>query len=87
MKVYKEWLADENNNIVYKTLAEWAEYFGLKMVESTEWVWKTREGKFIDIEVEGGYGLFHKDFGKYADRLFFVGNADLDRCKIRIKRW
>ena len=86
MKVYKEWLVDENNNIVYKTLAEWAEYFGLHAVEGTTWVWKTRDDKFIDVEVEGGYGLLHKDFEKYADKMFFVGNADLDRAKIRIKR-
>ena len=85
MKVYREWLVDENNNIVYKTLVEWAEYFGLKMVNGTDWCWTTRSGKFIDIEVEGGYGLNHMDFGKYANRLFFVGNADLDRMKIRLK--
>ena len=86
MKVYKEWLADENNNIVYKTLAEWAEYFGLKAVEGTAWVWKTKDGKFIDIEVKGGYGLLHTEFSEYSNELFFVGNADLDRMKIRQKR-
>lgn len=84
MKVYKQWLADEDNKIVYKTLAEWAEYFGLKMVEGTQWMWKTREGKRIDIEKEGGYGLLHREFSEYADKLFFVGNADLDVHKIRI---
>ena len=85
MKVYKEWLTDENNNIAYKTLADWAVYFGLKKVENTNWCWRTRDGKFIDIEIEGGYGLLHKDFDKYANKMFFVGNADLDRMKIRIK--
>lgn len=85
MKVYKQWLADDNNNIAYKTLAGWAEYFGLKMVEGSDWAWMTRSGDFIDIEVEGGYGLLHKDFAKYADKEFFVGNADLDRMKIRIR--
>lgn len=84
MKVYKEWLADENNNIVYKTLTEWAEYFGLKMVAGSTWRWATRSGKYIDIEKEGGYGLLHSEFPEYADKLFFVGNADLDTVKIRI---
>lgn len=84
MKVYKQWLADENNNIVYKTLAEWAEYYGLKMVDGSEWAWMTRDGKHIDIEKEGGYCLFHSEFSEYADKLFFVGNADLDTQTIRI---
>lgn len=84
MKVYKQWLADENNNIVYKTLTEWAEYFGLKPVEGTTWRWTTRSGKHIDVEKEGGYGLLHSEFTEYADKLFFVGNADLDTVKIRI---
>ena len=83
MKVYKQWLADDNNKIIFKTLAEWAEFYGLKMVEGTTWCWKTRDGKFIDIERNGGYGLLHSEFGEYADKLFFVGNADLDRVKIR----
>lgn len=83
MKVYREWLCIEDNKIVYKTLAEWAEYFGLKMVEGSTWCWKTRDGKFIDIERVGGYGLLHSEFGEYADKMFFVGNADLDRMKIR----
>ena len=84
MKVYKQWLADENNNIVYKTLIEWAEYFGVKAVEGTPWAWQTREGKHIDIIKEGGYGLLHSEFPEYADKLFFVGNADLDTQTIRI---
>lgn len=84
MKIYKEWLADENNRIAHKTLAEWAEYFGLKMVIGTDWCWKTRDGQFIDIQVEGGYGLNHMDFGKYANRKFHVRNADLDRKKIAL---
>lgn len=83
MKVYKEWLTDENNEIVCRTLAEWAEYFGLEKVEETAWSWKTRDGRFIDIEKRGGYGLLHSEFNEYADKVFFVGNADLDRMKIR----
>ena len=43
LKVYKQWLADENNNIAHKTLTEWAEYFGLKMAEGSTWMWLTRE--------------------------------------------
>lgn len=85
MKIYKEWLADENNKIVYKTLAEWAEFFGLTPVEGSTWAWKTRDGKFIDVERMGGYGVLHNEFEKYANELFFVGNADLDRMKIRQK--
>ena len=84
-KVYKEWLVDDNNKTVYMTLREWAAYYGLTPVAGSSWAWMTRDGAFIDVEGRGGYGVTHADFDKYADDLFFVGNADLDRVKIRYK--
>lgn len=85
MKVYKQWLADENNEIVYKTLTEWAEYFGLKEIEGTNGLWETKNGMVIDIIGRYGRGIAHDHFDEYADDLFFVGNADLDSYTIRIK--
>lgn len=85
-KVYKEWLVDENGNTVYKPLSFWIEYFGITPVDNGCY-FKQKNGKFIDIEVHGGYGLNWEDRDKYENELFFVGNADLDRCKVRIKYW
>lgn len=83
-KIYKEWICNEENQIVYKPLRFWLEYFGATPV--SEYTCKTNKGKFIDVEVEGGYGMNWNEREDYLDKLFFVGNADLDRAKIRIKR-
>lgn len=87
-KVYKEWLADEDNNIVKMTLAEWFEYFKIEPA-FYEWAcgWTTQSWKssvkkerngFIEIERRGGYGLLHNEYEEYKDKLFFAGNADFD---------
>lgn len=85
MHVYKEWICDEKNNIVYMSLSKWAAYYKLSPVKSGRLeLWKSeRTGKIMDIEKANGYGLLHKEFRQYADHLFFVGNADLDTPKLR----
>lgn len=85
MKIYKEWLSEDGKSIAYKTLTEWAEYFGLKMVEGSTWAWQTRSGEHINVEKNGGYGLLHDEFGKCADKLYFVGNADLGRGYMKLR--
>lgn len=85
-KIYQEWLCDSENNIVYKPLSFWLDYFRINPIEGYNNYFKTSDGKFIDIEVNGGYGMEWNDRALYLDELFFVCNADLDRAKIRIKR-
>ena len=87
MHVYKEWLCDEQNNIVYMPLAKWAAYYKLNPFKSGKLeLWKSElTGKIMSIEKANGYGLLHKEFREYADHLFFVGNADLDTPKLREK--
>ena len=88
MKVYREWLCDEENNIVFKPLSFWFEYFGVKPLEYKEYrcFWKAENtGKRIDIEKNGGYGLTWEEYEAYKDKLFFVGNADLENPKLREK--
>jgi hypothetical protein len=82
-KVRGEWLVNENDNIVYKPLSFWLDYFGVKPVEGYLGIFKTRENHFIDIQLHGGRMMLWGDREKYLDNLFFVGNADLDRMKIR----
>ena len=81
-----EWLVDSTGNIVYKPLSFWLDYFGVKPIEGYEQFFKTKDGNFIDIELSGGYGLLWSEKDHYSDTLFFVGNADLDRMKIRQKQ-
>lgn len=88
MKVYKEWLCDENNKIVCKPLSFWFEYYNIKPLEYKDWrcFWKNeKEGRTIDIEKLGGYGLTWDEYEAYKDKLFFVGNADLEQHKLREK--
>lgn len=94
MKVYKEWLCDENNSIVYKPLSFWVEHFGLKpMDDEYKCYWKAEEkGKEVKfrgavvIELNGGYALTHRGYEAYKNELFFVANADLDTPKLRQKQ-
>jgi hypothetical protein len=85
MHVYKEWLCDEHNNIVYMPLSKWAAYYKLNPYKSGKIeLWKSElTGKIMSIEKADGYGLLHKEFREYVDHLFFVGNADLDTPKLR----
>ena len=50
-KIYQEWLCDSENNIVYKPLSFWLDYFGINPIEGYNNYFKTSDGKFIDIEV------------------------------------
>lgn len=92
MKVRKEWLCDENNNIVYKPLSFWFKYFGLKPIDGHLCCWKAeandKEVTFrgaVLIEVMGGYAMTHNGYEEFKDDLFFVANADLDTPKLRMK--
>ena len=83
--VHGEWLCDSENHIIKKPLSFWFNYYG---VIPTEWrgyeLWRsTKTGKYMDIEKNGGYGLRHDQYEEYKDKLFFVGNADLDTPKLR----
>lgn len=84
MKVYREWLCDENNNIVKKPLSFWFEFFGVTAPDANiKWFWTDKRSKRIDIEKNGGDGLLHDEYDQYKDKLFFCGNADLDNHKLR----
>lgn len=87
MKIYKQWLADDDNNILFKPLSFWFEYFGIVPGYSIDGYqyWKTKAGKRIDIELCGGYGLKQSEYESKKNNLFFVGNADLDVWKVREK--
>lgn len=88
-KVRKEWLCDENGDIVIMTLREWSEYFKITPTTYTysetgntyemykSEIKKTRNG-YIDIYKRGGYGLTHDEYEKYMDKSFRTGNADFD---------
>lgn len=89
MKIRKEWLVDENNNIVKMTLREWFEYFKISPTTytypetgNTYELWRSENKKerngYIDIYVNGGYGLKHCELDKYMDKVFRTGNADFD---------
>lgn len=85
-EVRGEWLVDNDGKIVYKPLSFWLDYFGVKPVDGHPYIFKTNEDRvFIDIELHGGYSMNWNDKDKYMNELFFVGNADLCRMKIRQK--
>ena len=89
-KVSKEWLvnADDNKTAV-RPLSFWFEYFGIAPIDGTSWAWSTARNTrcgFIDIEVGGGYGMLHSQYEEHKDDLFFVGNADLARPKLRLNK-
>lgn len=84
-KVSGEFLVDDKGNIAYKPLGFWLDYFGIKPIDGYECFFKTKDDKFIDIELRGGYGFIWSEKEDYINTLFFVGNADLDRMKIRQK--
>ena len=84
----------EDNEIAVRTLRFWIEYFDIIPVrfsaqplgESQFLYWYSRKLQGgIDVIKEGGYGLNETDFKDYVNRPFFVGNADLDRYKIRLQ--
>jgi len=94
MRIRKEWLCDDNGDIVYKPLSFWAEYFGLKPFEHdpNECFWKAeandKEVRFryaVLVEIGGGYVMAHDEYDKYKDELFFVANADIGWPKLRLK--
>ena len=88
MKVYKQWLADENNNIIYRPLSFWIDYFEVKPLKYKDYkcFWKSEKtGKTMDIEKRNGYGLLWDELKDYENKLFFVGNADLNTPKLREK--
>ena len=87
--IRKEWLCDEDGNIVQMSLREWFEYFQISPITYTypetgnaHQLWKSETKKerngFIDIYRNGGYGLHHDEAEQYMDKLFRTGNADFD---------
>ena len=84
-KVHGEWLCDDYNNIVKRPLSFWFEYYNLIPIEWNGYqMWRSlTTTKCMDIEKSGGYGLRHDEYFKYKERMFFVGNADLDNPKLR----
>ena len=81
-----------------KTLREWIEELKITPVKYTfestgntydfykSGIKKDRNG-YIDIYTKGGYGLSHKDIGKYIDEIFFIQNADIHDAKLTQKFW
>ena len=95
MKVYKEWLCDTDNKIVFKPLSYWVEFFDLRPLEGEQYkyYWKANaNGKGVRfrtatiIENRSGYGISRDEYEAYKDELFFVANADLDTPKLRQKQ-
>ena len=93
MKIYKDWLADENNNIVKMPLKDWFEYFGITPetytypeTGNTYELWKAANKKerngFIDIQKNGGYGLRHGEAEEYMTKIFYAVNADIRDVKL-----
>lgn len=87
MKVYKEWLVDENNKIIHMTLEDWSKHLGLRIMEGTNRLWITDNGRIVTIERKGGYGLRHDEFKSFAHKIFFADNADLEVLNLREKYW
>lgn len=99
MKVYKEWLVDDNNNIIKMPLREWFEYFKISPVLATfdtiegisktyelwQSGWKKERNGYIDIYKCGGYGLRHDEAEQYANELFYAGNADFDVKLVQVR--
>ena len=86
-KVRGEWLVDSNDDIVFKPLRFWLDHFGVTpfaLDKGYVCTYKRSDGRFIDIQVENGFMMNWYDRDQYLDRLFFVGNADLDRVKLRL---
>lgn len=83
--IHGEWICDADNLIVKKPLSFWFEHFGIVPATWRDYeMWRSEKtGKYIDIERHGGYGLRHSEYENYKDKLFFVGNADLDSPKLR----
>lgn len=88
--VRKEWLVDENDNIVVKPLRFWFEYFGIKPVKIPvhgnpgvyyqlfEVTKNSYYGeRFITIQC-GGYSLNHHNYESMMDKMFRTGNADFN---------
>ena len=87
LRVRKQWLCDKEGNIAYKPLHEWFDYFGIKEGNGKcSWMQNKKTGRlFIDIELANGNGMTHSQYEELKNKLFFVGNADLDRPKLREK--
>ena len=78
LKVYKQWLCDENNQIVDKPLSFWFEYFGIVRVENKNYMWlSTKTNSYMDIILSNGNGMSHEQYEECKDKLFFCCNADL----------
>ena len=94
-RVRGEWLVDDNDDIVYKSLRYWFQYYNLVPIwcngEHGERVfcgwYSLRFNCRVAVWGAGGYGVTKRDFedGVYIGKLFFVGNADLDTPAIRLK--
>lgn len=83
-EVRKQWLYNkEENAIASEALGYWFSFFDIEAVDSFVW-FSHKMNKFIDIEIEGGYGLGAPKLTEYWYKDFFVGNADLDRWKLRL---
>ena len=81
IKKYKQWLTDENNNILSMPLSFLFDYFGI--IEAEKWYWfSKKEFRYMSIFKKGGYGLKHEEYETYKNKLFFVGNVDLDVPKL-----
>lgn len=88
--VRKEWLVDENGEIVTKPLSFWFNYFDIEIAEvetffhvkTLEDLYKVNKnadqaGRYIDIYNNRGCKINPRDVHNFMDCNFYVGNADI----------
>lgn len=90
MKVYRQWLADESNNIMHMTLKDWIDVLDLTVDIEKRVFFSRKLNKVFEIERVSGYFFSVTDFTEImlrnADKMYYVGNADLSSCKLNRDR-
>lgn len=90
MKVYKQWLADEDNNIMFMTLREWFDKLQIVVELEKACFFSLKLNKRFDIERACGYFFSVTDIELYSaeqmNKVYYVGNADLSSSKLNVKR-
>lgn len=84
MKVYKQWLSDEENNILHMTVGEWFHELMLSEYTGSDdgyMLYSARCSKPVELEING-YGIPFYRWLEYKDVMCHVRNADLTTMKI-----
>ena len=83
MKLYKQWLADEDNNILHMTVNEWFHELMFSIADNaTDYtLYSRRCCKGVELEINGVKIPFYR-WLDYRDVMCHVRNADLTTMKI-----